>query len=430
MAIDPKAADAVLDRIREDDLVELVLHLSSIESPPPDEGEAAEAIYEWLKENDFAPARIGMFEDRFNVFAQLPGSGRGRALAFNSHIDTAVRRDDHLVYRDPSWADYHVGREEGDLLIGNPVVNDKGPMAAFMIAARAIRDAGVELDGAVYLTMVAGEIGQEPVDEFQGKRYLSKEVGARYLVNHSPRPSFCLCAEATGFRKGWVEAGKAFYKVTVYGGPATYTPYLSRPYTRADQPNAIIRALPLLERLETWASDYEERHRYECPGGTVVPRVNIGAVRAGQPWMVLTSPEVCMIYLDIRTIPGQDGGSVGYELRELLEALELEGTVEQFVNRNGYEAHGIEPLSEALEEAHRREFEAPCEIAAPPECSMWRDHNIFNEMGIPALTYGPPGVAFAGGGAFAVRKEDLLRSARIYALTALSLCARAPQTGT
>ena len=27
-----------------------------------------------------------------------------------------------------------------------------------------------------------GEIGMEPVDEFQGKAYLSKEVGARYLV--------------------------------------------------------------------------------------------------------------------------------------------------------------------------------------------------------------------------------------------------------
>jgi hypothetical protein len=52
---------------------------------------------------------------------------------------------------------------------------------------------------------------------------------------------------------------------------------------------------------------------------------------------------------------------------------------------------------------------------------MWRDHNVFNEMGIPALTYGPPGVA--GAGTFAVRKADLLRTSRVYALTALALCA-------
>ena len=102
-------------------------------------------------------------------------------------------------------------------------------MTAFMIATKALRDAKVDLSGSVYLNIVAGEIGQEPVDEFQGKRYLSKEVGARYLLNHSPRPSFCLCAEATSFRKGWVEAGKAFYKLTVFGGPALYTPFREPP---------------------------------------------------------------------------------------------------------------------------------------------------------------------------------------------------------
>jgi acetylornithine deacetylase/succinyl-diaminopimelate desuccinylase-like protein len=414
-------ADAVLDRIREDDLVELALHIANVESPPGYEGEAAEAIHSWLADEGFEPRRIGMFEDRFNVFAELAGGRAAPSLAFNSHIDTWMSRDDHLIFRDPGHRDYHTGREEGDLLIGNPVVNDKGPMAAFMIAAKAIRDAGVPLDGSIYLTMVAGEIGQEPVDEFQGKRYLSKEVGARYLLNHSPRASFCVCAEATGFRKGWVEAGKAFHKITVYGGTALYTPYLARPYPEAEQPNAVIRALPLLARLEEWALEYEQRHRYEGPGGTVVPRVNIGAVRAGQPWLILQNPELCMIYLDIRTVPGQDSSQITHELRAMLEELGLEGRVEQFLNRPGYEASGIEPLSRALDEAHAAEIGGACEMASPPECSMWRDHNVFNEIGIPALTYGPPGVA--GAGTFAVRKADLLRAARVYALTALAMCA-------
>ena len=417
VAIDPAAAKAVLDGIREEDVVALALHLANIESPPGEEGEAAEAIYAWLTGEGFAPQRIGMFEDRFNVFCELPGTGGGPPLAFNSHIDTWMRRDDHLIWRDPGFEDYHRGREEGDLLIGNPVVNDKGPMAAFMIAARAIAAAGVPLDASIYLTMVAGEIGQEPVDEFQGKRYLSKEVGARYLVNHTPRAAFCVCAEATAFRKGWVEAGKAFYKITVYGGAPLYTPYLKRPYSRSDQPNAIIRALPLLERIEEWALEYERHHRYEGPGGTVVPRVNIGAVRAGQPWLILQNPEVCMLYLDIRTVPGQDSAEIGNELRAMLAELSLEGRVEQFVNRPAYE-----PLSQAVDAAHEFEFGTPCEIATPPECSMWRDHNVFNEVGIPALTYGPSGVA--GAGTLAVSKEDLLRVARVYALTALALCGR------
>ena len=98
-----------------------------------------------------------------------------------------------------------------------------------------------------------------------------------------------------------------------------------------------------------------------------------------------------------------------------------EGKVEQFVNRNGYEASGIEPLAGAVDEAHRSVFDQECEVADSPECSMWRDHNVYNEMGIPALTYGPPGRA--GTGAYALARTDLLNAARVYALTALALCA-------
>ncbi|MEA2269643.1 MAG: hypothetical protein QOC64_2253, partial [Solirubrobacteraceae bacterium] len=72
---------------------------------------------------------------------------------------------------------------------------------------------------------------------------------------------------------------------------------------------------------------------------------------------------------------------------------------------------------------HRMEFGEDCEIATPPECSMWRDHLLFNEVGIPALTYGP--AAVVGGGIFSVTKQDLMRSARVYALTALTLCGTA-----
>lgn len=416
----PELADRVLERIDERELLELALHLGNIESPRGEEGEVGEAIYQWCVNAGFRPRRLGIFEDRFNVHAELPGTGRGPSLAFNSHMDTAYRRDDHLIYRRPDDPVLHCVWEEGEWLVGHPVVNDKGPMAAFMIACRALRDAGIRLGGSVYLTMVCGEIGQEPIDEFQGKAYLSKELGARYLVNHSPRPSFCLNAEATGFKKGWVEAGKAFYKITVYGARPSYTPYLRRPYPREAAP-AIVKAAELIQAIERWAEDYERIHRLETPGGTVVPKVGIGAVRAGRPSMLLQNPELCSIYLDVRTCPGQDVAAIGNELRDLLRQVKADGEVDQFLDRNGYEARGIHPLSEALDAAHQSEFGTACELAEPEITSMWRDHNVYNESGIPALTYGPA-VAAGEGSDFRVLKRDLIRSARVYALTALCLC--------
>lgn len=417
--IDPAKAEAVLGFIREDELVELALHLANIESPRGGEGECAEAIYQWCRTNGLRAQRVGMFDDRFNVFAEVPGSKKYPALAFNAHIDTWMSRDDFLIFRDPNKEIYHRGWREGDLLMGNPVGNDKGPMAATMIAAKALLESNVPLAGSVYLQMVAGEIGQEPVDEFQGKAYVSKEVGARYILNHAPRPSFCICAETTSFKKGWVEAGIAFHKLTIFGDEPRYTPFLDR-RDGTENPNAIIRALPVLKRLEEWALEYEDGHRYESPGGTVIPRVNIGAIRAGHPSMILQSPEVCFIYVDVRTVPGQQSERISQEIEEILKEVGVEGAVEQFVNRPGYEAQGIEPVVEAVDRAHEFEFGKPCEIADPEVCSMWRDHNIYNEMGIPALTYGPTGTV--GGGKFAMAIPDLVQAARVYALTALAMC--------
>jgi acetylornithine deacetylase/succinyl-diaminopimelate desuccinylase-like protein len=47
-------------------------------------------------------------------------------------------------------------------------------MAAFMLAAKAIKDANVAKRGDIIMTMVVGEIGMGPIDEFQGPKYIGK----------------------------------------------------------------------------------------------------------------------------------------------------------------------------------------------------------------------------------------------------------------
>ena len=76
---------------------------------------------------------------------------------------------------------------------------------------------------------------------------------------------------------GSAEAGKAFFKITIFGDDAPiYTPYIPRPTPIEKNPSAIVRMSSMIQRLEQWAAEYEKRNRYECPGGIMVPKVNFG----------------------------------------------------------------------------------------------------------------------------------------------------------
>src|SRR6476469_7960988 len=90
-------------------------------------------------------------------------------------------------------------------------------------------------------------------------------------------------------------------------------------------------------------------------------------------------------------------------------------------------AEGIEPLKYSLETAHQAIIGKPSEPAGAPECSMWRDINPYNELGIPSLTYGCG--AGAGGGNTYFTVDDMIKTAKIYALTAMELCNRSTKAG-
>jgi hypothetical protein len=92
-----------------------------------------------------------------------------------------------------------------------------------------------------------------------------------------------------------------------------------------------------------------------------------------------------------------------------------------FVFRRGWEAKNADRLIAAVEQAHGAVFnkQKPGR-AVTPESSMWRDINIFNEVGIPSVQYGPAGGQ--GGGNFFLTLDDAVKAAKVYALTALELC--------
>ncbi len=412
--------DLVLKLIDKEELANLALDLGNIDSPPGREREVGEFVEAWLRVEGFKTRVVSLVPERPNVVGVYQGTGGGYSLLFNSHIDTAVSEHDFWTRRDCNRPIDHGAWRESDTLYGNGVVNDKGLMACFLSAAKAIKKAGVALKGDLILTAVSGEIEQEPIDEFQGIQYLSRDIGARFMVGHGVIADYALIAETTSFRLAWVQAGKAVFKVTVFAGPCQYAPFIKRPYTPQENPNAIFQMGRLVERVEEWALLYEKEHTYISSGGTLIPTVNIAAVRGGVPFHTCTMPELCSLYLDFRIAPNQDALALKAELEGIVNSLRLEGEVELFHFRRGYEAQNVDRLVRAIEQAHNGLFGGRPELAVGPVCSMWRDDNVFSEVGIPAANYGP-GVS-VGGGNLSISLDDLHKAAKIYAMIALDLC--------
>lgn len=415
-------ADEVVARIDRTELVEFALAICNIDSAGPTEAEVAQYLYDWLCREGFKARKVGLLPDRFNVIGTLPGTGGGYSLLFNSHMDTAVRSTDIWRKRDPAADVYHKAWIEGDELVGEGIVNDKGPMAAFLIAAKAVKAAGVTLKGDLLLTGVVGETSREPCDDPPGSLIESKDLGARFLVTHGGVADYVLVAEGTGFSLVSVEAGEVWFKITwLSDQPGYYTPYLPDRTTMRESPNMIVRAAVAVEILERWATDYQKRYAYESSSGPVVPKAQIGAMRGGDSTGIGGSPEVCSLYLGVFTVPGQNPIDLKDEIEDVLHESGAAPTeIELYHFRRGYEAKNIQRLRDAVLRAHQATFGSPPPPPNPATCSMWRDVNIFNEVGIPALTYGPRSESHSHKRAFSI--EALYQASCVYARTIVDLC--------
>jgi acetylornithine deacetylase/succinyl-diaminopimelate desuccinylase-like protein len=415
-------ADDAVARIDRKELIDFALTICNIDTAGPTEARVAEYIYEWLKQEGFKARKIGLLADRFNVMGKLPGTGGGYSLLFNSHMDTAVRASDVWRRRDPAADVYHKAWIEGDQLVGEGIVNDKGPMAAFLIAAKAVKATGVPLKGDLLLTAVVGETSREPCDDPPGALIETKDLGARFLVTHGGVADYALVAEGTGFSIVSVEAGEAWFKITwLSDQPGFYTPYLPDRTTMQESPNMIVRAAVAVEALERWAAQYQKRYSYESSGGPVIPKAQVGAIRGGDATGIGGTPEVCSLYLGVFTVPDQNPLDLKTEIEDALREAGVPPTeIELHHFRRGYEAKNVERLKEALLRAHIATFGSPPSPPNPATCSMWRDVNIFNEVGIPALTYGPRSESHSYKRSFPI--DALYRTACVYARTIVDLC--------
>lgn len=414
--------ERILERIDTDEVADLALELARRHGPPGEEIEVAEFVEDWMRRAGLGPRRVGVVPERPNVVACLPGTGGGRSLLFNSHMDSGMGGP---------WRVWALGEApgeaphaEGDRLFGEPVQNDRGPMAAFLCAAKALHEAGARLGGDLWVTAVVGEIALAAVDEFSGPRYVGEGFGARTLVEHGVLADYALVAETTDFGVTWVESGTAWFQLRFHGR-SIYAPRSYRTAAPGDHPNAVVQAASAVGVLEAWGERYERAHRRAYGPHEVVPKVTVGAIRGGAPYSPARTAGLASVYVDVRVPPGEDVLAARDEMRQALAAAGLRPEIRLYLFRPGYEAQGVEPLVAAVRRSHERVAGRPNPAVTAPETSMWRDLNVFNQAGVPAACFGPRRVPVDPAdpqGRRYVPRGDLGAIARMYALVAAEVC--------
>ena len=180
----------VFEAINGEELANLALGLAGIFGPQGQEEPVGEAVYQWMVDHDIPAQKQLVAGTRFNVIGRMPGAGGGRSLAFNSHMDTV-----HIYKGEPQtgqhdMAGYRAWREE-EKLFGLAILNCRGPLSTWLIAAKAIQEAGVRLKGDLVLTAVVGETGAAPDRGVPGPAVPGQ--GHRHADGHRLWPPRGLC---------------------------------------------------------------------------------------------------------------------------------------------------------------------------------------------------------------------------------------------
>ena len=219
------------------------------------------------------------YENRPNVAGIRRGSGDGRSILLNAHVDTVDPGDPAAWREDPLS-----GTVEGDLLYGRGSCDMKGGLVTHLVALDALSDLGLELRGDV---TVAATVGEE-----------NGGLGALSTVLRGYRADAALITEPTRLALVPAQGGSLVFRLKVPGRSAHAA-------TRDEGVSALEKFVPIFENLRELEQERNGVLRHPLYDGVKnkVP-INIGVVRAGN-W-ASTVPESLVAEGRVGLIPGEE----------------------------------------------------------------------------------------------------------------------------
>ena len=344
------------------EIAPLLGDLVAIDSINPDlvpggAGEAAIArfVAGWLEQAGLAVALDEPVPGRPSVVAIARGTGGGRSLMLNAHMDTVgvagMERPHNPVVQD-------------NRLYGRGSFDMKGGLAAIMLAAAAAKKQ--QLRGDVILTAVSDE------------EYAS--IGTASIVKRWHADA-AIVTEPTGLEICIAHKGFIWLEIETLGTAA----HGSRPDLGVD---AIVKMGKVLVGLEVLDRSLQSVPSHHLLGSG---SLHASLISGGQE--LSSYPERCVLSVERRTIPGETPQDVEFQVRQVLDQAAasdaaFKASLRTTLLREAFEVSRDEPIVQTVyRHASTILGQEPDIIGA----TAWMDSAILSAAGIPTVIFGPGG---------------------------------------
>jgi len=409
--LDPKLVEKILAEVKEEEIVAMSCDVINIPSPTGYELQMAQYMQSKLQSLGLNVTWQEVEDTRANVVARWIGSGGGRNLMFNGHMDTSNTGDETFL----TGIGYkpHAVVKNG-MIYGLGIYNMKGALVCYTHAVKALQRAGVRLKGDVIVAAVAGEIEKTQWGEFKGKEYRGYGFGTHYLVNHGILPDMCILGEPTDMHVVLEHFGSLWVRISCTGI------YVHTAFCEGrEEMNSIRRMYELMDPIMKWIAVWEKKAAY---GGRKAI-VNLGGIRGGHAWRASRTPEKTDLFLDVRvppTIPmseaRRDIQKVFFELEKAHPDWGLE--FETYVSVPGARISEDHEMIRAIDANHKHVTGKLPEREVVTWCS---DASVLSRYAVDTVNYGPSSGPRDKEGE-KVSIKTLVDITKIYALTAAELC--------
>lgn len=292
--------DQIQARLDPNEVLQLAKDLVRIPSFTTEETECARFLHDLFRKEGFESELQEVDPGRFQTVARLRGTGGGKSLMLNGHIDI-----------DPMGAgwrrDPFTATIEGDRIYGAGIFNMKGGVTSMVMAAVAARRSGVPLRGDLVVACVAGEL--------QGG------VGTTHLLEQGVRTDYAIVPEPYDTKNIITKhTGVMQMLVHVIGRSA----HISR---KEQGINAIVKMAKIVEAIEN--AKLAHSHDPDLPG---LPRHQVGTIIGGRGYTpgghayrgVETRganivPDVCTVWIDVRFNQSMTPDGILADFRRVLE---------------------------------------------------------------------------------------------------------------